>query len=427
MATKKAKPNGQFHLAAEQVEEYFSEISISDLPGVGYSTTLKLNNLNLKTCSDLQQLPVARLQQEFGKKLGETLHQYCRGIDNKPLVYDQIRKSVSAEVNYGIRFTETAELDAFLKQLCAEVHNRLTEIGAKGRTITLKYMVRAADAPVETAKFMGHGFCDNLTKSMTLPSSTNELTVITRTIFSIKNALNVPASELRGIGIQLSKLDTISAANKDAKSNTLKNMFQKVIEKNRSNAANDQSRCNQLSREDTRIEQKTSSLRKTKSFDLPTTSRRIGDMLAVMTSKPKIENCLEGLDLDVLAQLPDEIREEVLRDQDLLLKNVSNDIGRAKPHRKPTARKIENDFQMNPGIEQKPIAHQNVNAPPAKAVVSTENILDQQNWRVIMTEWLESTVEPIECDTEAIAGYFREFMAVRRLNEVLLCLRFLHR
>lgn len=91
MATKKAKPNGQFYLLPESVEEYFNDIAISDLPGVGYSTTLKLNNLNLKTCSDLQQLTLTNLQKDFGKKLGETLHQYCRGIDNKPLVYDQVR------------------------------------------------------------------------------------------------------------------------------------------------------------------------------------------------------------------------------------------------------------------------------------------------------------------------------------------------
>lgn len=90
MATKKAKPNGQFHLLPEKVEEYFSDILISDLPGVGYSTTQKLNNLTLKTCADLQQVPMVKLQHDFGKKLGETLYQYCRGIDNKPLAYDQV-------------------------------------------------------------------------------------------------------------------------------------------------------------------------------------------------------------------------------------------------------------------------------------------------------------------------------------------------
>lgn len=283
-------------------------------------------------------------------------------------------------------------------------------------------MVRAADAPVETAKFMGHGFCDNVTKSTTLPSPTNELTVITQTVFSIKTALNVPAHELRGIGIQISKLDTTSAASKDAaKTNALKNMFQKVIEKNRTNPT-EQSVNFQTSREDIRIEKKISSLRKTKSFDLPSTSRSIGDMFAVMSSKPSIENCLNDLDLDVLAQLPDDIREEVLGDQNLLLKNMNNDIGKAKPHRKPTARKIEDEFQMSNDTERKCSG-----MPSTAATISSENILDQQNWRIIMTEWLESTSEPIECDTVIIAGYFHEFMTVRRLNEVHLCLRFLHR
>lgn len=91
MATKKAKPNGEFYLNADQVEEYFNDIPIADLPGVGYSTTLKLKNLHLNTCRDLRQLPLAQLQHEFGKKFGETLSQYCRGVDTKPLTYDQVR------------------------------------------------------------------------------------------------------------------------------------------------------------------------------------------------------------------------------------------------------------------------------------------------------------------------------------------------
>lgn len=93
MATKKAKPNGQFHLTREYVEEYFSQLSISELPGVGYSTTQKCNNLCLKTCADLQGMPLIRLQQEFGKKMGETLYEHCRGIDNKPLTYDQVSEA----------------------------------------------------------------------------------------------------------------------------------------------------------------------------------------------------------------------------------------------------------------------------------------------------------------------------------------------
>lgn len=91
MATKKAKPNGQFHLLPDEVEEYFNDISIADLPGVGHSTNYKLKNLNLKTCADLRSLSLVRLQQEFGKKLGSSLFNHCRGIDDKPLIYDQVR------------------------------------------------------------------------------------------------------------------------------------------------------------------------------------------------------------------------------------------------------------------------------------------------------------------------------------------------
>lgn len=90
MATKQAKPNGQFHLRSEHVENHFSEIPISDLPGVGYSTTQKCSNSGLKICADLQRVPLTKLQQEFGNKMGEMLHQNCRGIDNKPLIYDQV-------------------------------------------------------------------------------------------------------------------------------------------------------------------------------------------------------------------------------------------------------------------------------------------------------------------------------------------------
>lgn len=338
MATKKAKPNGQFHLLPESVEDYFNDIPISDLPGVGYSTNFKLKNLNMLTCSDLRSLSLVRLQQEFGKKLGESLYNHCRGIDDKQLNYDQIRKSVSAEVNYGIRFTEMHELDAFLCQLCTEVHHRLEELGSKGRTITLKYMVRAAEAPVETAKFMGHGFCDNVTRSTTLSSATDDPSTITSTVLAIKSALNVPPKELRGIGIQISKLEASAAA--EPKSNTLKQMFDKVIEKNK------QSEMTNIPTNEFIEVKKVPNLRKTKSFDTSSNRRDIGDMFALMQSKADIEdgNLMDGIDLAVLADLPIEIREEILRDQKVLRENLGVDR-RGMENRRPTARKIEDEFK----------------------------------------------------------------------------------
>ena len=47
------------------------------------------------------------------------------------------------------------EVNAFIAQVAEEVHNRMDRIKVRGKTITLKLKIRAKDAPVETAKFLG--------------------------------------------------------------------------------------------------------------------------------------------------------------------------------------------------------------------------------------------------------------------------------
>lgn len=66
---------------------------------------------------------------------------YSFGEDDKPLNFCHQRKSVSAEVNYGIRFQHKEEAEAFFKKLSVEVENRLNNVKMKGKAITLKLMV----------------------------------------------------------------------------------------------------------------------------------------------------------------------------------------------------------------------------------------------------------------------------------------------
>ena len=79
---------------------------MEDLPGVGWSLRDKLRTLGVETCSDLQKLSCQVLQGEFGAKTGVVLYQSSRGIDHRTLKTQRERKSVSAEINYGIRFTK---------------------------------------------------------------------------------------------------------------------------------------------------------------------------------------------------------------------------------------------------------------------------------------------------------------------------------
>ena len=79
---------------------------MKDLPGIGWAQGHKLKALSISTCADLQKWTLSSLQKEFGIKLGETLFKFCRGKDDRPIKTDHERKSVSAEINYGMRFTE---------------------------------------------------------------------------------------------------------------------------------------------------------------------------------------------------------------------------------------------------------------------------------------------------------------------------------
>lgn len=128
----------------------------------------------------MQAIPLATLQKEFGKKTGDILYNMCRGVDHSKLNLEHVRKSVSAEVNYGIRFENNDDAIDFLKKLCREVCNRLNKINAKGRCITLKLLIRAKEAPKETEKFMGHGLCDYVTRSKNLISPINDVNIITK-------------------------------------------------------------------------------------------------------------------------------------------------------------------------------------------------------------------------------------------------------
>merc|ERR1712029_538152 len=196
-------------------------MAVSCLPGVGRKMTQKLQErFNVELCGDLQKLSICRLKAEFGAKTGQLLFSSCRGeTEEEELVFDQERKSVSSEINYGIRFTNKEECDKFVTQLSAEVCRRMMEISPtlKAKMLTLKLMVRAeCEKGKETAKFMGHGICDSYSKSSNFAAPTNDCDLITKEVLnaltSFMKSNDLQADELRGVGVQLSKFQNKSTA-----------------------------------------------------------------------------------------------------------------------------------------------------------------------------------------------------------------------
>lgn len=63
--------------------------------------------------------------------------------------------------------------------------------------------MRKSDAPVETAKFMGHGVCDHLSKSVSLKSVTDSSKVIADECCKIARSLKIKPQDYRGVSINL--------------------------------------------------------------------------------------------------------------------------------------------------------------------------------------------------------------------------------
>ena len=265
-ATRKAKPNGVFHLNDNLVHDFIKEVQVTDLPGIGRTNSHKFKTMGVENCGQLQAISLDQLKHEFGPKLGQALFNYCRGIDTRTISFDHERKSVSVEVNYGIRFSTVDEMERFLGQLCDEVALRLAKANdAKGRQITLKIMVRSQNAPEETAKFLGHGLCDSFSKGSTLSHPTSDSNVIKREVMLLMKMLKTDPKDLRGIGIQVGKL-----------------------EKNDNKGSSTPSILGFLSKSPTKM----------------TKSRP-------STSSKEAPDPFDEIDEDVLKELPDEIRKEI--------------------------------------------------------------------------------------------------------------------
>lgn len=211
MATKIAKPNGQYFLPANEVCEFLGKQKIQDLPGVGYSTSLKFHEVGVETCSQLRQLPISRLKSDFGSKTGEMLYNYCRGKDDRQLKLVSERKSISVDLNYGIRFQSTSDAESLLQNLSKELEKRAVEAEMAGGTLTLKLMIRKPDAPTETRKYLGHGRCNNTSRSCSLLQPTADAVEICRLANRLLKQMNPQPEDIRGVGIQLTRLVSTSS------------------------------------------------------------------------------------------------------------------------------------------------------------------------------------------------------------------------
>ena len=107
------KPDGQFAVLPNDVDDFVAKLAVKKIHGVGKVTAAKMHRLNLRTCRDLQNFGADALTEHFGS-FGERLFELSRGIDNRPVSTDRIRKSVSVENTFD---TDLPDLDSSLEAM----------------------------------------------------------------------------------------------------------------------------------------------------------------------------------------------------------------------------------------------------------------------------------------------------------------------
>lgn len=122
------KPDGLTVIPPQRVSDFIETLPVSKLHGVGPATEAKLRGLGIHTCSDLRQLPLQRLLDEFGK-FGLRLYQLARGIDDRPVRVQRDRKSVSVETTFAQDLPDLDAARQALLPLAEKLEQRLERHG----------------------------------------------------------------------------------------------------------------------------------------------------------------------------------------------------------------------------------------------------------------------------------------------------------
>jgi DNA polymerase-4 len=118
------KPNGQFVITPDKVSSFIYELPVKKLYGVGKVTAEKLAAKGITTCADIQKYSLPEFVALYGN-WGNHLHQMAHGIDEREVITEWERKSLSVENTFQQDFTPDKIPPQTLEALYADLASRL--------------------------------------------------------------------------------------------------------------------------------------------------------------------------------------------------------------------------------------------------------------------------------------------------------------
>ncbi len=121
------KPDGQYVITPEQVDGFLETLPVKRIWGVGKVTAERLEQQGIKTCGDVRRHDIYQFVQQFGQ-FGEHIHNLANGVDNRPVVSEWRRKSVSVEHTYETDLPDLESCQEKIPALLESLQKRLQRL-----------------------------------------------------------------------------------------------------------------------------------------------------------------------------------------------------------------------------------------------------------------------------------------------------------
>ena len=154
IASDENKPNGYCVIRPDQVEQFAYGLDLKKIPGVGKVTLQKLHDLGLYVGADVLACSLDLLNQHFGQFAGVLLRR-AKGIDERELCLERMRKSIGVEHTYEQDLTSLAQCSEKLTPLFEELGARLERSQLSHRVNKLGVKVKFADFSATTVEQHG--------------------------------------------------------------------------------------------------------------------------------------------------------------------------------------------------------------------------------------------------------------------------------
>lgn len=131
------KSDGLTVVHPDRALSFIDQLQVNRIWGVGNKTAEHMHQMGIFTGEDLRKVSLEHLVQEFGK-MGHVFYDFARGIDERPVVAEWERKSISCEQTFEHDIFSKSAITIALYHTVEELLRRLEKNGFEGRTLTVK-------------------------------------------------------------------------------------------------------------------------------------------------------------------------------------------------------------------------------------------------------------------------------------------------